>query len=55
VDFAAVINGAIRRQSRVLNSLPGGTYADVSSGMAFPEGSVWNAEMMSAQVVGAQP
>jgi predicted Zn-dependent protease len=55
IDFAAVINGAIRRQSRVLNSLQGGTYADVSSGMAFPEGSVWNAEMMSAQVVAAQP
>jgi predicted Zn-dependent protease len=55
VDFAAVINGAVRRQSRVLNGLAGGTYADVASGLTFPEGTVWNAEMMSAEVVGAQP
>ncbi len=55
VDFAAVINGTIRRQSRVLNGLAGGSYADISSGLAFPEGSVWNGNMMSAEVVGAQP
>jgi beta-barrel assembly-enhancing protease len=55
VDFAAVINGAIRRESRVLNGLAGGSYVDVGSGLAFPEGTRWTADMMSAQVVGAAP
>lgn len=55
VDFAAVIDGAIRRQSRVLNGLQGGTYTDVNSGMAFPEGSTWTADMMSAEVIYAEP
>ncbi len=55
VDFAAVINGAIRRQSRVLEGLQGGTYADINSGMAFPEGTTWTADMMSAEVIAAAP
>jgi beta-barrel assembly-enhancing protease len=55
VDVAAVIGGAIRRQSRVVNGLQGGTYTDISSGMAFPEGSTWTADMMSAEVVYAEP
>ena len=55
VDFAVVIEGAIRRQSRMLASLQGGTYTDLASGITFPEGSTWTADMMSAEVVAAQP
>jgi tetratricopeptide (TPR) repeat protein len=54
VDFAAVINGAIRRQSRILNGLQAGAYTDVPSGLAFPEGSAWTADMMSAEVVAVE-
>ena len=55
VDFAVVIEGEIRRQSRMLASLQGGTYTDLASGITFPEGSTWTADMMSAEVVAAQP
>lgn len=55
VDFAAVIGGSLRRQSRTLGRLQGGTFVDLNSGLAFPEGSTWTADMMSAIVVAAQP
>ena len=54
VDFAAVVNGAVRRQSRVFSGLAGGTYVDIDSGLAFPAGTAWNANMMSAEVVAVE-
>lgn len=53
VDFAAVINGSIRRQSVVLRGLAANSYQDISSGMAFSRDTTWNQDMMSAQVTGA--
>ena len=55
VDFAAVLAGAIGRQSRAIRSLQGAGYVVVDSGLAFARGSSWTADMMSAQVVAAQP
>ncbi|MEY4641849.1 MAG: hypothetical protein RLZZ227_1843 [Pseudomonadota bacterium] len=54
VDFAAVIGGAIRRQSQIVGNLQGGSYVDVSSGLAFPQGTTWTADMMSAEVVAVE-
>jgi len=55
VEVSAVIGGGIRRQNVAVNSLQGGGSGDVNSGLAFPQGSAWNADMMSAVVVAAQP
>jgi hypothetical protein len=55
VDFAAVINGNVVRQSQVVSSLQGGTYIDINSGLVFPKGSNPTADMMNAEVVSAQP
>jgi len=54
VDFAAAIGGAIRRQSRVLGGLAGGTYVDIDSGMAFPAGVPVSANMVNAEVVAVE-
>ncbi len=55
VDFAAVIDGNVVRQSQVVSSLQGGTYIDINSGLVFPKGSNPSADMMNAEVVSAQP
>jgi predicted Zn-dependent protease len=55
VDFAAVIGGAVRRESRAIRSLPGGAAVDLGSGLAFPRGTVLTANMLSAVVVSARP
>ena len=54
VDFAAVINGAVQRQSRTL-SLQAGTYADVNSGLVFPAGITPTPDMVRVEVTRAQP
>ena len=53
VEFAALINGAVRRQRIVVNGVGASAAVDVNSGLRFPEGAVWTADMMTAQVVGA--
>jgi predicted Zn-dependent protease len=52
VEFAAVIGGAIRRQTVSLRSLGANTYQDINSGLSFPRGSTWTQDMMNANVVG---
>lgn len=55
VDFAALIDGGVRRQSSGVQSLPGGAAVDINSGLVFPRGTVLTANMMNAEVVSAQP
>ena len=40
---------------RDLNTCMYVVYADVASGITYPEGTAWTADMMSAEVVAAQP
>jgi hypothetical protein len=54
VDFAAVINGAVQRQSRML-SLQASSYVDVNSGLAFPQGITPTPDMVRVEVTRAQP
>jgi hypothetical protein len=54
VDFAAVINGAVQRQSRIL-SLQASSYADVNSGLVFPPGSTPTPDMVRVEVTRVQP
>jgi predicted Zn-dependent protease len=54
VDFAAVINGAVQRQSRVLN-LQAASYADVNSGLVFPQGITPTPDMVQVEVTRVQP
>ena len=53
VEFAAIINGSVRRQSILVRGLAANSYQDVSSGMAFPRDTTWTQDMMSAEVSGA--
>jgi predicted Zn-dependent protease len=54
VDFAAVINGGIQRQSRVLN-LQAASYRDVNSGLVFPQGVTPTPDMVRVEIARAQP
>jgi hypothetical protein len=51
VQFQVLINGQIQQRRVALPALAPNTYADVISGLAFPEGAVWTADMMAVQVV----
>jgi beta-barrel assembly-enhancing protease len=53
VEVAAAINGSVRRNRVGIRSLASQGYQDLNSGLAFPSGSTWTAESVSAQVVGA--
>jgi beta-barrel assembly-enhancing protease len=55
IEVAAVIGGALRRQSVGLNSLQNAATIDVNSRLAFPQGTSWTSDMMSATVTAAQP
>lgn len=52
VEFAALINGAVRRQAVTLRSLAANSYQDINSGMAFPRGTTWTQDMMNASITG---
>ncbi|HEY0963980.1 MAG TPA: M48 family metalloprotease [Pseudomonadales bacterium] len=54
VDFAALVNGAVRRQSRVFSGLAAGSYVDVDSGLGFPPGSPVRQDMVNAEVVAVE-
>lgn len=54
VDFAAIINGAVRRQSRVFDGLAAGTYVDIDSGLGYPPGSAVRADMVTAEVIAVE-
>ncbi|MGV3592848.1 MAG: M48 family metalloprotease [Gammaproteobacteria bacterium] len=54
VDFAALINGAVRRQSRVLGGLAAGSYVDIDSGLGFPPGVPVPSDMVNAEVVAVE-
>ncbi|MES2623756.1 MAG: M48 family metalloprotease [Pseudomonadota bacterium] len=55
VDFAAVINGGVQRQSRTVGSLQANSYADVNSGLVFPAGITPTPDMVRVEVTRAQP
>jgi tetratricopeptide (TPR) repeat protein len=53
VQISALINGKVVQRNVAVRSLAPNAVETIGSGLAFPEGSVWNADMMKAQVVGA--
>lgn len=55
IQVAAVIGGAVRQRSLRINSLSGSSYVDQLSGLAFPQGSTWTADMVRASVTAALP
>lgn len=55
VQVSAVINGAIVQRNIRASSLDAGVYQDYQSGLSFPAGSTWDADMMRAVVSGATP
>lgn len=55
VQVAAVIDGAVRQRSVRINSLSATSYMDQQSGLAFPRGSTWTADMVRASVTSAAP
>jgi len=55
IDVAAVIKGSIVRGSVQVSNLQSNNYSDVGSGLAFGDGVVWTADMMSAVVAAASP
>ena len=52
VEVAALINGSVRRTRIGLRSLAAGGVQDLDSGLAFPRGSQWTQDLVSAQLVG---
>ena len=52
VEVAALINGSVRRTRVGLRALAAGGVQDLDSGLAFPRGSQWSQDLVSAQLVG---
>ncbi len=52
VQFRVLISGKIVQRVVALPALAPNTYTDAVSGLAFPDGTTWTADMMDVQVIG---
>lgn len=55
IQVAAAISGSVRQRNLRISSLSGSSYVDQLSGLAFPQGSTWTADMVRATVTAATP
>lgn len=55
VQIAAVVGGRVRHRNVLVGTLPSRSQQDYGTGLAFPQGTAWNASMMEAEVVAARP